>query len=243
MKKNRMMRLASILLVLVLMTSSVVGGTFAKYTTSATGTDSARVAKWGFESDGTITINGLFQKAYTTAGGTVSGDTVVSSNDENVIAPGTKNAKTFTFNYDKTSNGIQAPEVAYVFTVSATTTAKQDAYAKLDANPNFFWTLKAAGAATATPYGDFDELLAAINALDGTAGETGKEYGAGDLPTTFFGADKNGSATCEIGWEWKFENTDEAKKIEQDKTDTDMGNADILDKLDITITVSAVQVD
>ena len=34
MKKTRMMRLASILLVLVLMTSSVVGGTFAKYTTS-----------------------------------------------------------------------------------------------------------------------------------------------------------------------------------------------------------------
>ena len=46
MKKNRMMRLASILLVCVLLTTSVISGTFAKYTSTVAATDTARVAKW-----------------------------------------------------------------------------------------------------------------------------------------------------------------------------------------------------
>jgi hypothetical protein len=49
MKKNKMMRLASLLLVCVLLTTSVISGTFAKYTTSYTANDTARVAKWGFD--------------------------------------------------------------------------------------------------------------------------------------------------------------------------------------------------
>lgn len=53
MKKNRMMRLASILLVCVLLTTSVISGTFAKYTSTATGSDTARVAKWSFTAGGT----------------------------------------------------------------------------------------------------------------------------------------------------------------------------------------------
>lgn len=47
MKKNVMMRVASIMLVLVLMSSSVISGTFAKYVTSGESKDSARVAKFG----------------------------------------------------------------------------------------------------------------------------------------------------------------------------------------------------
>lgn len=46
MKKNRMMRLASVLLICVLLTTSVISGTFAKYTSTATAADTARVAKW-----------------------------------------------------------------------------------------------------------------------------------------------------------------------------------------------------
>lgn len=51
MKKNKAMRLASALMVLTLLTTCVISSTFAKYTTSANGEDSARVAKWGFEAD------------------------------------------------------------------------------------------------------------------------------------------------------------------------------------------------
>ena len=47
MKKNKMMRAASALLVAVLLTTSVISGTFAKYVTKGEATDSARVAKWG----------------------------------------------------------------------------------------------------------------------------------------------------------------------------------------------------
>ena len=44
MKKNKAMRLASALMVLTLLTTCVISSTFAKYTTSANGEDSARVA-------------------------------------------------------------------------------------------------------------------------------------------------------------------------------------------------------
>ena len=61
MKKNSTMRIAALLLVLTLMTSCFVGGTFAKYTTSGHISDTARVAKWGV----TITTSGsIFKNQY-----------------------------------------------------------------------------------------------------------------------------------------------------------------------------------
>ena len=79
MKKNRMMRAASFLLVAVLLTTSVISGTFAKYVTTATGSDSARVAKWGV----TITANGeMFKTNYD--------NTAISAvAEEDIVAPGT----------------------------------------------------------------------------------------------------------------------------------------------------------
>ncbi len=47
MKKNKMMRIASVLLVAVLISTCAISGTFAKYVTKAEGSDTARVAKWG----------------------------------------------------------------------------------------------------------------------------------------------------------------------------------------------------
>ena len=49
MRKNKMMRLASGLLVAVLLTTCTISGTFAKYVTSAKADSSARVAKFGVE--------------------------------------------------------------------------------------------------------------------------------------------------------------------------------------------------
>lgn len=96
MKKNRMMRLASGLLVAVLVTTSMISGTYAKYVTTASGSDSARVAKWGV----VVTATGsLFGKTYLNATGDTPGEdtaaeatiTVKSNNTEKVVAPGTKN--------------------------------------------------------------------------------------------------------------------------------------------------------
>ena len=84
MKKNRMMRLASVLLVCVLLTTSVISGTFAKYVTSADGEDSARVAKWGV----TVGVTGskLFENQYEN---TPNGVSVNSLDEKDVVAPGT----------------------------------------------------------------------------------------------------------------------------------------------------------
>ena len=49
MKKNKFLKLASGLLVLCLLTTCVISTTFAKYTTSGSANDTARVAKWGVE--------------------------------------------------------------------------------------------------------------------------------------------------------------------------------------------------
>lgn len=96
MKKNRMMRTAAVLLVAVLLTTSVISGTFAKYTTTKDSTDSARVAKFGVDLG--VTVDGAFATEYdanTVAsdkdGTTIAKTVVASSTDsDNLVAPGTK---------------------------------------------------------------------------------------------------------------------------------------------------------
>ena len=88
-KKYSSLRIASILLMLVLITSCVISGTFAKYTTSGSGSDSARVAKWG------VVVNASGDEVvYDTILGAGNVDTkeldIVSSGSVNKIAPGTK---------------------------------------------------------------------------------------------------------------------------------------------------------
>lgn len=93
--KNKMMRLASLLMVAVLLTTSVVSGTYAKYVTTGTGSDTARVAKWGVE---LAVTSSLFDVEYD-AKLPENGLSVQSKSDpkDNVIAPGTTGtATTFT---------------------------------------------------------------------------------------------------------------------------------------------------
>lgn len=49
MQKNNMMRLASVLLIAVLLSTCAVSGTFAKYTTTQSAESKARVAKWDID--------------------------------------------------------------------------------------------------------------------------------------------------------------------------------------------------
>ena len=103
MKKNRMMRAASALLVAVLMTTCTISGTFAKYVTEGSAGDTARVAKFGV----TVTATGnaaMFSDTYATDLVTAAKDS--SDNDlattvaatTKVVAPVTEieNATTFT---------------------------------------------------------------------------------------------------------------------------------------------------
>lgn len=90
MKKNKMLRIASILLVVTLLSTCVISGTFAKYVTKAEGEDHARVAKWGV----VVSIEGnefadkyaATDEAYLEDGGEYA---VVSANGDQVVAPGT----------------------------------------------------------------------------------------------------------------------------------------------------------
>lgn len=108
MKKNKMMRLASWLMVLTLLTTCIISGTFAKYVTSDSAGDTARVAQWGV----VASISGsLFGEHYTafeetesdkisaSYTGSVDSKYVGTSNGSwpdsegeggNIVAPGTK---------------------------------------------------------------------------------------------------------------------------------------------------------
>lgn len=218
MKKTKLMRAALLLLVLTLITSCFVGGTFAKYTTSANGSDSARVAKWGFQPT-TITMTDLFKDAYDT--------TVKSAVD--VIAPGTMGSAKFGFTYGGDTTAT-APEVAYTFEVSTTGSSCADS---IKDNTNIKWSLdnKLAPATDSATAGSWDALLAAIEALDGNK----TKYNPGELPTGFSTAGANEHT---VSWAWDFFTDDVA-----DAEDTKMGNADKLAEVELVITVSATQVD
>lgn len=80
MKKNIAMRVAAFLFILTMISTCAFATTFAKYTTSGTAADEARVAKWGVKVTAPNQDN-LFAKEYN--------DKVVSSGDYDVVAPGT----------------------------------------------------------------------------------------------------------------------------------------------------------
>ncbi len=221
MKKNKMMRAASALLVLTLLSVCVISGTFAKYVTSVSGNDEARVAKWGF-TQASISLDGLFKDAYDT--------TVKSSDGAAVIAPGTTGSKTFDFTYG--GNGT-APEVSYTFDVSTDGSTIAD---DIKANTNIQWKLDNG------TYGTWDDMIAAIEALSGDKSGT-KTYGPNELPTAF--KDK-GANTHTISWQWLIDDGSETKDAadnDQNVTDTNMGNKTDLDQVKIVVSIKATQID
>ena len=80
-KKNTFMRLAMALVLLVLVTTSAVGGTFAKYVTDGSADDSARVAKFGVN---IVATSDAFSTEYKN-----TEDKVTVKATEKVLAPGT----------------------------------------------------------------------------------------------------------------------------------------------------------
>ncbi len=225
MKKNNMMRLASVLLVLVLLTTCAISGTFAKYVSTSTSNDAARVAYWGFGKAAAINITDLFLTAYDG-----NGDLSVNSeNGEGLIAPGTTNNEDFSFAWVGNTDAAisKGPEVAYEFKVEVDATCDD----LIKANDNIEWYLDNEKCT------DFDDMVAKIKALSGDANGT-KIYGPGELPDAF-----KAGTSHNIKWNWVFFNSDA-----DDTRDTTMGNANTLDatgELDdvsIEITITATQV-
>ena len=105
MKKNKFLRLASLMLMLCLITTCAISGTFAKYTTSVTSTDAAKVAKWGVSFNIGTQLAGEYTRTASLPTGVTMQYTVKAGTGK-VVAPGTSgDAYTFT--------ATGEPEVSY----------------------------------------------------------------------------------------------------------------------------------
>lgn len=186
MKKNMFLRVASVLLVLTLLSTCAISGTFAKYVTTGSADDTARVAKWGVTITGTSgTANNMFLAAYD--------GTVESADSADVVAPGT--AGTFS-SFAVTGT----PEVNVKVTYEATVDISDNWHA---ADGTTFYcpvvisvngTAVAGSASTALEYEE--QVKAAIDALT-------VEYDAGtDLSTV--------NDDLSITWAWAYENGKDA---------------------------------
>ena len=235
MKKNVMMRIASVLLVAVMLTTCVISGTFAKYVTSDEATDSARVAKWGV----VVTVTGdAFAKTYaldTVAPGVDNGLAVESSTEDKVVAPGT----TGTF------GGISVtgtPEVAVNINTEATVVLNGW---ELAGSVFYCPVIVTIGTTDIcgldyTSAADFaDAIELAIEAANGNYEANTNLSGVTGL---------NGSYT----WEWAFTDADHdatghTHVIEQtDGRDTELGNRaanGFLNNISITVETIVTQID
>lgn len=115
MEKNKTMKMILITLLIAMIALVLVSGTYAKYTSSASGSDTARVAKWSFnvgENDivakDTFTFD-LFK--------TITDTDVVSANADKVIAPGTSGS------FDLVLENKSETSAKYGITYTVTNTA------------------------------------------------------------------------------------------------------------------------
>ena len=118
MKKNRMMRIASVLLVCVLLSTCAISGTFAKYTSTYPGEANAAVAKWAFEmNDASIQDDFEFNLADTVK---EIGGTAESEVRPGFIAPGTEGS--FTIELENLSDVVAkyTVTVAYAGSIPVT---------------------------------------------------------------------------------------------------------------------------
>ena len=251
MKKNKMMRLASGLLVAVLITTSTISGTFAKYVTEDMAQDDARVAKFGV----VVTADGyLFDDTYKKATANIPGDdgddaaalSVVSNTTildpsytkgANVVAPGTKNEDGIKF-------AIKGkPEVDVEVDIAASGLdiyLKKGTYPDMttgdlasftnDIDPYYYpvvFTL------TQTKY-DVNGVPLPATTTTGTLADIATaldqtvNYDANTDLATIYG-------DYELTWEWAFE--DPSNLVEVDQNDTLLGGL-AADKLDGTTIVA-----
>lgn len=216
-KKHWTLRAAGLLFALVLITSCFVSDTFAKYVTSKSASDIARVARFGVKI--TAEDHTAFKTTYTTdaTGLSIDTNTVISGDGEKVVAPGTgeDNAATLSItgkpevavHVELTMSGmdvfLEAGEHPDLTATSPT--------AKFTLNDRYYpvvFTLKKGGTELASG------TISKINAYLATLS---KNYDAGTDLSTVFG-------TYTLSWEWAFGDTAiTAIPAITDKADTLLG--------------------
>ena len=224
MKKNRMMRLASILLVCVLLSTSVISGTFAKYTSDATAFDTARVAKWKITyaggSNAGVDITGTNEtivfdlfNTVNEADTTASEEHVKKDNTTAIIAPGTGGSFKMTVKNES--------EVTAKYTIALTETRNDGIFVQYSLD-NKAW------------YDDFSTINSDTNMKDVVL------------------AMENGSKEVTIYWRWVFDKgVDTTGHAGQnDASDTALGVAAAaaasdatMPSVTVTALITATQVD
>ena len=224
MKKNMMMRLASVLLIAVLMSTCAISGTFAKYVTSEQGSDTARVAKFG------VTVEadsfGMFKTDYKTDSktATFTGDYSVSSSDgDKLLAPGTSGSFA-----DIAITGT--PEVAVDVAIAATV----EVTGKWEAGGEFYCPVVVTvgtKAISGLDYTSAADFAAAIKtAIEGKSAQYAPNK---DLGTIY------NNDNLDLAWAWAFENATGSKQNQTDVKDTELGDtAAAGEDLEISIGVS-----
>lgn len=210
-KNGKTLRVAGLLLALVLVTSCFVGGTFAKYVTSGTGTDSARVAKFGVE----ITATGtMFAKEYDTDDDNVKATiakSVVSSDESKLVAPGTKGNMV-----SMTMTGT--PEVAVNVKCEATE-VKLENWTREDGT--FYcplkFTIKGVEGNVHISGLDYNSAATLQNAIKNEIATYSVNYPA---KTTL--SEKN-TAALGVSWEWAFADATGTMANQSDVDDTYLG--------------------
>lgn len=135
-RSSMMVRLVAALAVTMMFTMCFVGGTFAKYTSSGTGTDTATVAKWSFkvgETDiattDTFTFD-LFKTIKDSDG--INNETEMNPVDGSIIAPGTQGS----FDLVLTN----ASQVTAQYAIDYTVTNNNDIPVKFSVDGGTTWT-------------------------------------------------------------------------------------------------------
>lgn len=181
MKKNKIMRAAALMLSLTLVSSCFVGGTFAKYVSEATGTDSARVAKWSFEvNDAEITTANTFTfDLFATAtlkdtDGNTETDVAAAdaATQKQLIAPGTQGQ------FDIVLENLSEVSAKYAIDYTVTEPENTDIPILFSVDNGSSWTADLADVAAS----DTDTKLAA----------------------------NNGTKTITVKWMWAYEQTNVA---------------------------------
>ena len=216
MTNKKSTKLTALLLALVLITACFVGGTLARYVTSTSSEDSARVAVWGINAD-EVEMD-LFDATYTIDGVTVA----MSEDGDNIIAPGTSKDNYFSIvNLDDNLK----PEVMYEVAINLD---DSEIAADILNNPSIQWRLDEG------TYGTWEETKAQVLALSGDASGV-KTYAPLEIASEFT-ADK----VHTIGWRWIMDNNNNEMDTQMGNKAV---NGDLTAKISIKVTATQVNVD
>lgn len=245
MKKNYTMRASLIIMSLTIITSCFVGGTLAKYTTSAISENNARVAKFGVTFGTVEDKDPLFKTSYkmdtdstSLPGSPKFKDSVISSNTEGVVAPGTTGKFP---GFKITGTPEVAVKISFDGTLDLGTTNDNDNGNWTDKNGDYYCPISISFVGKDFN-GDVDETL------NGNAYESATEFQTAVKNLIINhavcyepGTDLSTETICpEITWKWEY-----SSSSDNNEKDTYLGNKsdDNLPKIKLDMTCTVEQID